>query len=36
VAEDNAKSKISQLEELYGQIDSMAEYLKNIESQKQD
>ena len=33
-AEDDSKAKTSQLEELYGQIDSMAEYLQSVESQK--
>lgn len=32
--EEDSKAKTSQLEELYGQIDSMAEYLQTVESQK--
>jgi hypothetical protein len=30
-AEEDSKSKTNQLEDLYGQIDSMAEYLQSVE-----
>lgn len=33
-AEESVKEKTRQLEELYSQLDSMAEYLKSVDSQK--